>query len=465
MAGSRSGHSRINPRLVGAGAAGVMAVFAVAPFAGAATPSPSPTPSAGPTHPGVGKAKPKAPKPAASSSTTAVAPDYGTQKFRVGVQVKSGAYVATDGTPPDGRSTAGSTVHIVEKDSDGTVVKDQTCNTDPSTVEAEDRATYCLFDNTDLRRKARAHGIPFAEGPGLNEYYDAAPGDTVTLTQTTVEPDLVIDPVVQTRAPAVCSEFCFTDGVVFTDPGLPPVAADDSATTKVSTPVDIDVLGNDTSQGAPTSISVTSQPSNGTAVLVGGLTQQTRSKRAASGTQTIRYTPKAGFVGHDQFTYTLTTANGSSVGHVLVAVNAPPPTAVNDSASTTSGVPVTVAVTKNDDAHGGGPLTLKSVGHPHHGTVRVEGKKTVYTSNSGFAGNDKYTYTVSTPYGTATATVTVTVTAPAVSTPTPTPSHSDQPLAVTGVPTATLGELGLALLGIGGIATVVGRRRRRGNHA
>jgi hypothetical protein len=464
MARIRSGQSRINLRLVGAGTAGIAAVFAVAPFAGAATPSPSPTPSAAPHHLGAGKVKAPAPN-AETTTSTAPAPDFGIQKFRIGVQIKSGAYV------PEGTTTAGSEVTIVETGPNAPDTS-TTCTTVADTEVPPSTETYCQFPVTDaLRRAARAHHLSQANVAALDptDYYTAEPGDTVTLTQTTVEPNLVIDSVEQTRPPVVADDscdfgfVCTTDPVTFTDPGLPPVAVDDHSTTKVNTPVDIDVTSNDDPKGAPTSISVTSQPSNGKAALVGGIDQQAR-QRAGSGTQTIEYTPKSGFVGHDEFTYTLTTANGSSLAHVFVTIKAPPPTAVDDSASTTTGVPVTIAETTNDDANGGGALTVKSVGDPHHGTVRVDGKKTIYTSDADFTGKDTYVYTISTAYGTATATVTVTVAAPA-SSPTPSPSRSDQPLAVTGVPTATLGELGLGLLAVGGAATVVGRRRRRGNHA
>jgi hypothetical protein len=164
------------------------------------------------------------------------------------------------------------------------------------------------------------------------------------------------------------------------------------------------------------------------------------------------YTPDAGFLGHDSFRYTLTTANGSSTATVSVTVVAPPPTANNDSARTIGGDPVTVDVTANDDANGGGALSVKSVGDPAHGSVAVDGLSVVYRPDAGFVGTDTFTYTVATRFGTDTATVTIDVRAPLG-------------LAATGTPDSSLLDISIMLLIAGGAVTVLGRRRQHGRHA
>ena len=71
-----------------------------------------------------------------------------------------------------------------------------------------------------------------------------------------------------------------------------PVAADDTATTNEDTPVDIDVLANDTdADGDTLTITITNVPTNGTATVT------------AAGE--IRYTPAANYNGPDSLTYTV----------------------------------------------------------------------------------------------------------------------------------------------------------------
>ena len=147
-------------------------------------------------------------------------------------------------------------------------------------------------------------------------------------------------------------------------------------------------------------------------------------------------------------------------------VTAPPPTASNDHAATTGGDPVTIRVLANDDANGGGTLSLESFSRPRHGTVTRDGNALVYTPAAAFAGTDTFTYTVSTPFGTATATVTVTVTAPPTSVQPTSTSTSTTATASTGAADVEQGvELGAVLLLLGGASTALGRRRASGRHA
>ena len=87
-----------------------------------------------------------------------------------------------------------------------------------------------------------------------------------------------------------------------------------------------------------------------------------------------------------------------------------PPTAVDDSATTQQGTPVTIDVLNNDSDSDGHTLTVDSVTQGTHGSVTNNGNDVTYTPNSGFTGTDTFTYTISDGNGgTDTATVTVTV--------------------------------------------------------
>lgn len=479
----RSGRQPVNARVLGVGAAGLAAALAVVPVA-AAQSTPSGDGPAKSSHPDAGATTVR---PRASTSTS-VAPGFGLQKFRVGVQIKSGAWV------PAGTTTAGSQVHIVETDSGGTTVNDTTCTTLAETIDPGSTESYCRFDDipSSVRRATKRHADDFTGDPA--DYYYPAPGDTVTLTQSTVEPNLVIDPVTQTKEPverSTCADLCETTPVTFNDAGPPPAATDDTATTQTPNAVDIDVLANDDPpDGAPTTLSVIDGPAHGSAQPTNQEPGTGRRRANAAGDPQIRYTPEAGYVGDDSFVYQLSTPNGTATATVRVGVGAPPPAAHDDTASTTSGHSVTIHVLANDDAKGGGKLHLDSVGDPGNGTSDTDGPYAVYTAADDFVGTDTFTYVASTAFGSSTATVTVTVDAPSTvppSTPapvssaaagtgsageagggagsTPVPTTTHEPLATTGVPAAQITEIAVGLIVLGAAATVAGRRRRRGGHA
>ncbi len=107
-------------------------------------------------------------------------------------------------------------------------------------------------------------------------------------------------------------------------------AVGDSATTTLNTAVAIPVLANDT--GA-TSIVSTTDPSNGTVSISGS---------------TITYTPNADFSGPDVFSYKITDGHGNySEASVNVSVSDVTPEdlcAVDDSATTAIGTPITIDV-------------------------------------------------------------------------------------------------------------------------
>jgi hypothetical protein len=173
----------------------------------------------------------------------------------------------------------------------------------------------------------------------------------------------------------------------------PPVAVDDSVKTITETPIDINVLANDTDSDSGggldvTSVTIVSPPSNGVVSV-------------NPTTGVVTYTPNAGFAGNDLFTYTVEDNDGavSNVAQVSVFVNAPP-VANDDSGSTLPGVPVTIAVLANDfdPTPGGGlvPSSVTIVSPPTNGTalVNVTNGFITYTPVVGFSGTETFTYTV-----------------------------------------------------------------------
>lgn len=164
--------------------------------------------------------------------------------------------------------------------------------------------------------------------------------------------------------------------------------------------------------GQPANVLVLNPPASGVAV---------------AGVNEITYTPRNLFFGTDSFTYLLSVPDPvnvgkwlySNVGTVAVAVAAVnnPPTAVADSASTTSGVAVVVDVAANDTDIETAvvPSSVVITSQPLGGTLVNNGDGTVtYAPAAGYVGTDTFTYTIaddgSPPSVSAPGTVSVMVT-------------------------------------------------------
>jgi gliding motility-associated-like protein len=90
-----------------------------------------------------------------------------------------------------------------------------------------------------------------------------------------------------------------------------PVAVDDSVTVIANTPLDIDVLANDsarTSTFEPGSITIIDQPAHGSVVV--------------NSNGTVTYTPATGYTGEDTFTYQVKTADGKTTNTATVRISA-----------------------------------------------------------------------------------------------------------------------------------------------
>ena len=146
------------------------------------------------------------------------------------------------------------------------------------------------------------------------------------------------------------------------------------------------VLGNDTDpEGGLTAIKL-SDPQHGTLTF--------------NGDGSFIYTPAANYNGADSFTYKVNDgAADSNVATVTITVNPvnDAPTAVNDSYTATTAVPLVVSANNgllaNDTDVEGSALTAAKVSDPAHGTVTVNADGSfTYTAEVGFTGPDTFTY-------------------------------------------------------------------------
>jgi len=180
-----------------------------------------------------------------------------------------------------------------------------------------------------------------------------------------------------------------------------PTAVDDDYTVPVDASVtSLDVLANDTDPdgGDVLTITIVTDPPNGTASIVGNA---------------VEYTPDSAYHGTDTFDYTIEdVAMGTSTATVAVSVNTAPD-AVDDDLSVAIDDPATAApVLDNDSDVDDDGLTIVSNSDPIKGVVVITGVGTglTYEPDLGSFGEDSFTYTISDGQGGfATATVAVSI--------------------------------------------------------
>ena len=179
----------------------------------------------------------------------------------------------------------------------------------------------------------------------------------------------------------------------------PPIAVDDTTQTVMNTPVDIDVLANDSDpEGGTLTISQVGMAANGT---------------TTNNNSSVTFTPATNFTGTNVFTYQIydgvTGYDTASVTVTVLSLNTPP-IAVDDEAFTNPDTAVAISVLSNDSDPNGDPITISSVGTPANGVTVHNGSIITYTPNISFAGVDVFSYNITDDrLGTDTATVTVTV--------------------------------------------------------
>ena len=155
-----------------------------------------------------------------------------------------------------------------------------------------------------------------------------------------------------------------------------------------------------------------------TAVLVAGPAHGTLTLHADG---SFTYTPAAGYVGPDTFSYEARNPAGPDQADVALTVHPKPnhpPAAGDDAFTTVQDTPLVITaaqVLANDSDPDGdglssaGPLPLTN---PDHGRLTVTTGSATYTPDAGFSGTDTFTYAVSDGRDSSPpAKVTVTVTA------------------------------------------------------
>jgi outer membrane protein OmpA-like peptidoglycan-associated protein len=170
--------------------------------------------------------------------------------------------------------------------------------------------------------------------------------------------------------------------------------AEDAAAT------DIDVLANDALGDTPTTLTITTAPSHGSASVVSAK---------------IRYTPAANYSGGDTVGYTITDADGdTSTATLVITVTSvdDAPSAVADSGTVAEDAAATdFDVTSNDTGLGDGGLVVAIATPPAHGSASVVAGQVRYTPAANYAGSDSVVYTVTDGDGDASsATLSLTVT-------------------------------------------------------
>jgi len=187
--------------------------------------------------------------------------------------------------------------------------------------------------------------------------------------------------------------------------GLGPIAPDISVTTPQETSINInggaDVVDPDDNVDLG-SCTVTSGPSSGTVTN--------------NGNCIFTYTPEAGFVGTDQYTYEICDTDNncdSATVTIVIIAGIDPPNARNDEVQTSPSTPVNIAVSANDsDPNNNLDLgSCKRTSGPSNGAVNNIGNCVFrYTPDEDFVGTDVFNYEICNTGGECdTATVTILV--------------------------------------------------------
>jgi cellulose biosynthesis protein BcsQ len=180
----------------------------------------------------------------------------------------------------------------------------------------------------------------------------------------------------------------------------PPVANQQSVTTKVDKSVPIALSGSDT-EGDALQFAIGAQPGHGTLAL--GSNFETNGK--------LVYMPAAHFTGADSFTFKLSDgAADSAAATVSINVTANrPPVADPQTLTTAEDTPAVVNLVGSDPD--GDTLTYSVVTGPSHGSLSGIVPNLTYTPNKNFNGQDSFTFkvndgTADSPLGTVSITVT-----------------------------------------------------------
>src|SRR5712691_2093188 len=201
------------------------------------------------------------------------------------------------------------------------------------------------------------------------------------------------------------------DGFSNTPPqSNPPTADSKTISTNASTPVQITLTGTSPIPNDVLKFSMIGNPQHGT------LTNPT--------SNSVTYTPNTGFSGTDSFTYKTTDGQAvdSNMATVTITVNAAqnnqPPTADSKTIQTNAGTPVGITLTGTDPIPND-VLKFSVVHLAQHGTLSTgtTANTVTYSPNTGFSGNDIFTYRATDRQGVNSTDATVTITVNALALP------------------------------------------------
>jgi hypothetical protein len=232
-------------------------------------------------------------------------------------------------------------------------------------------------------------GILYAVRGGLGTNFVAGgrDGSTVVWDSTTSEPGRIIWSQTPDRNQAYLLKNISGDAMTAiinplvqwippTGPITQPPVANSQSVTVSGASAPITLTASDP-QGAPLTYQVVTGPSNG----------------VLSGTApNLAYTPTAGYVGADSFTFIASNgvfnSNTATVSITVTAVQ--PPTANSQSVTSTNGAAVSITLTATDPNNN--PLTYTIVTQPLQGTLTGTPPNVTYTPTPGYTGSDSFTF-------------------------------------------------------------------------
>lgn len=242
----------------------------------------------------------------------------------------------------------------------------------------------------------RLHGVPSESVTATVTFADTGLDGTFNWTGNAFNKEDCTDDFFISRTVSVT-----IDGAV---PDSPPIAGDDAYATTKNTPLVVPIEGvltNDTDpDGDAISAVLASAPASGALAL--------------GGDGSFTYSPVAGFVGVDAFTYRATGGTlSSNLATVTISVTNSAPVAVDDAYSTVWNQLLTVAAPGflgNDSDPDGDAVSASIVSGPSRGllTAAADGSFQ-YIPSLLFVGTDSFVYQVTDGTATAQATVVITV--------------------------------------------------------
>lgn len=163
----------------------------------------------------------------------------------------------------------------------------------------------------------------------------------------------------------------------------PPVAHDDSAATDEDSPVNINVLANDTDiEGDALTVTAVTQGAHGSVVNNNGI---------------LAYTPATNYNGADSFTYTESDGNGGTASATVnVTINPinDAPSATAQDVSTDEDTPTAITLSGSDVETSAANMSYAVTAGPLHGTLSGTAPNLSYTPAANYNGSDSFKFTV-----------------------------------------------------------------------